>query len=395
MELVLVILALISSVALALAYVSIFVHLRHSKRMQSAADRNKSLTFGISVLKPLKGVDEGLLENLRAIARQDHPQFEVLFGAEDPNDPALEVAGQVVREFPQCELRVVGGAFETGLNPKVRVLRQLSTLAKHEWLLISDSNVRPAPGYLRALTYQQQIHDADLVHSMLAGAGGQTLGGRLEELQLNGWVSASIALSNSCGHGCVIGKSMLMRSAALSSVGGLASVADILAEDYILGAKFQSAGKKVVLSPHLLAVITARSSCAQFFNRHVRWGQMRRRIAPGIYAAELLANPTPFFLALIILDPTWSFTWAVAQLSKWMCDAFVYARLSPSPSLRTLSLMPIKDVLMPVIWLLGGLRRTINWRGQRLLVGVGSRLYPLADPQPLPKQDSSWLPNPS
>lgn len=391
-ELIVVVLAILavgSAFILALGYASILVHLRPS------AQPCRSAPFGISVLKPLKGVDEGLLENLRAIAGQEHPNFEVLFGAEDPDDPALEVARQVVREFPHLPLRVVSGAVEPGLNPKVRVLRPLSALAQHEWLLISDSNVRPAAGYLQALVDQQNAHQADLVHSMLVGTFGRSVGGRLEELQLNGWVSASIALSDSCGQSCVIGKSMLLRRDALSSVGGLASVADILAEDYILGAKFQSAGKKVVLSPHLLPVVTGRGTCAQFFNRHVRWGQMRRRIAPGFYLAELSANPTPFFITLALLDDSNPSTWLTAQLAKWICDAYVYARLSPSPSLPTLILMPVKDLLVLLMWLFGGLRRTINWRGQRLLVGKGSRLYPLDGVEPQPQDEQHWLPNPS
>ena len=256
--------ALVSLLVLSVGYLAIFWHLGH--RPPAAA------VFGVSILKPLKGVDDGLLDNLRAIARQEHPNFEVIFGAEDPSDPALDVARQVVAEFPHLPLRIITGAFPTGLNPKVRTLRHLLPNARHEWILISDSNVRPDPHYLRAMCHKQQLHQADLVHSLLAGAHGRSLGGRLEELQLNGWVSASIALSDSLGHSCVIGKSMLMNRSALAQVGGLASVADILAEDYVLGAKLQRAGKTVVISPHLLSTVTGHGSLTQFFNRHVRWG---------------------------------------------------------------------------------------------------------------------------
>jgi ceramide glucosyltransferase len=379
----------VSSLILLSGYFAIYWHLR------SIPPRTEP-RLGITILKPLKGVDEGLLDNLRAIAQQQYPHFEVIFGAEDANDPALDVARQVMLEFPHQALRVVSGAFNGGLNPKVRVLRQLLPQAKHEWILISDSNVRPDPNYLRALCDMQQLHQADLVHSMLVGSEGSSLGGRLEELQLNGWVSASIALSDVCRHSCVIGKSMLLRRAALLEVGGFESVADILAEDYILGSKLERAHKRVVISPHLLPVMTGRCSTLQFFNRHVRWGQMRRRISPGFYLAELTANPTPFIIGWGLISPSHLIPWvAAAQFGKWACDAIVYLCLTPRPSYKTLSLMPLKDLLVPVMWAAGGLRRTVNWRGHRLRVGPGSRLFPAGGPAPAITHSTSWMPRPS
>ncbi len=363
-------LGLLSSVVLALGYVAVFWQLGRKPA--------RGPVQALSVLKPLKGVDEGLLDNLRAIATQTHPNYEVIFGAEDPNDPALDVARRVQAEFGDRTIRVIPGAFSTGLNPKVRVLRHLISFSQHEWIVISDSNVRPHPDYLVSLCDKQRESRADLVHSLLAGADGTSLGGRLEELQLNGWVSASISLSDAFGHSCVIGKSMMMNKRVLASVGGLAGVSDILAEDYILGAKLQKAGNRVAISPHLLPVVTGSSSVGHFFNRHVRWGQMRRRISPGFYLAELTGNPTPFFLASMCVASSEAFRQLLAaQLLKWTIDAIIYLRLSPHPSVRTLSLMPLKDLLVPIMWVLGGLRRTVNWRGRKMLVGAGSRLSPV------------------
>lgn len=353
--------------------------------------------FGISVLKPVKGTDEGLLENLRAIARQNYPEFEMIVGAEDASDPALDVARRVQAEFPHVRIVVVVGAFPSGLNPKVRLLRQMLPVARHQWVLISDSNVRPDPEYMRAMAAQQVRHQADLVHSLLMGSGGTGLGGRLEELQLNGWVAASISLSDALGHSCAIGKSMLINQKALTAVGGFERVADVLAEDYTLGALLQETNHRVVVSPHLLLVITGRTSLRQFLNRHIRWAQMRRHIAPGFYVLELTGYPILFLSGLwlmqgvawmgppsisgesgtalsqllLVLASSW-LPWVL--LLKWTVDAFVYMALAVRPSFGTLVLLPVKDALMPVVWLLGALRRTVNWRGQRLWVSAGSRL---------------------
>lgn len=339
--------------------------------------------FGVSVLKPLKGVDEGLYENLCAIAQQNHPRFEIIFGCEDPQDPALTVARRVAREFPQVPIRVVTGGVSRGLNPKVRLLTQLEREATFPWILISDSNVRPDAGYLRALQARQAETNADLVHSVLSGVAGRSIGGRLEELQLNGWVAASICLSDRLGHPCVIGKSMLLRREALAAVGGFESVRDILAEDYVTGARLSRAGRVVALSNHRLPVITGSSTVSHFFNRHVRWGQMRRTISPVFFFLELSANPTPFLLFLALSsDERLRALALLGQAAKWGLDAVVYLCLSLEPSGRTLALMPLKDFLVPVMWAISALKRAVHWRGHRMLVGPGSLLLPLETEHP-------------
>ena len=179
-----------------LAIVSLFISFMASACLLAKTKQRfgtAQLEEPISILKPLKGVDEGLYENLVALARQDYPHFEILFGAEDADDPALDVARRVQAEFPDVKMRIVLGAASDGLNPKVRLLRRLLPLATHEWILVSDSNVRPARSYLREIRACQEETRADLVHNLLVGVGERSLGAKLENLHMNGWVSASIA----------------------------------------------------------------------------------------------------------------------------------------------------------------------------------------------------------
>jgi ceramide glucosyltransferase len=367
---------LISLLTLMLAYQSVV--LRFSGGKPEADDKD---LLPVSVLKPLSGVDPGLYENLRAVLNQDHPDFQVIFGAEDPFDPALEVARRLVREFPRRDILIVAGAARlTGMNPKVRILRRMIKEARHDWVLISDSNVRPRPDYLRTMQAVQLEQKADLVHTVLCGTAGETIGARLEELQLDGWVAAAICFAERFGHPCVIGKSMLMRRSFLVDEGALSRMRDILAEDYTLGAELHRTGRKVALAPYRLPVVTGNGPLRAFLNRHIRWGQMRRRIAPLLFLAELTANATPFLLAsLLLLDETaWHVAWA-AQLFKWTVDLLAYARLAESPSLRTAALIPLKDILVLLMWAVSGLKRTVRWRGNVMSVGPGSRLEPVRE----------------
>lgn len=367
---------LISLLTLILAYQSVVLHFGDRK----PEVRDKDL-LPVTILKPLSGVDPGLYENLRAVLNQDHPEFQVIFGAEDPLDPALEVARCLAREFSGTDIRIVAGvARATGMNPKVRILRRMIEEVSHEWVLISDSNVRPRPDYLRTMQAVQLAEQADLVHTVLSGTAGETLGARFEELQLGGWVAAAICFAERFGHPCVIGKSMLMRRSFLVFEGALSRMQDILAEDYTLGAELHRTGRKVALAPYRLPVVTGNSPLRAFLNRHIRWGQMRRRIAPLPFLAELTANATPFLLAslLFLEGRAWQLACG-AQLLKWSIDLLAYSRLAERPSLKTAALVPAKDVLVLFMWVVSGLKRTVRWRGNVMWVGPGSRLEPVRE----------------
>lgn len=333
----------------------------------------------ISVLKPLKGTDDELYENLRAFAELDYPSYELLFGAEDADDPALVVAWRVKREFPHVRIRILVGARERGLNPKVRLLSRLSEAAENDWILVSDSNVRPRPDYLKALVACQERTGAALVHSPLAGVGEKSLGATLENLQMNSWVVSAISLADACGHPCVIGKSMLMRLSVLDRLGGFDAVRDVLAEDYILGEKFHRAGERVVLSPHVLPVLATERPVSTFVNRHVRWGQLRRRIAPLGFLGELVMNPLPSLVLLLCLGTREMQAFALAGLSlKILADGVLNRRLRGAPlPLSQALLIPLKDALAVVMWAVAAVRTRVSWRGNQMRIGAGSRLMPV------------------
>lgn len=329
----------------------------------------------VSVLKPLCGADPSLEENLASFFEQDHPDFELVFGVERADDPALAVVDGLRVRHPDVAVRVVVGGGLGGNNPKVRNLRAMLPAASHDLVLISDSNVRAPAGYVASLA---AVRAADpsvgIVTNLFVGAGGRGLGGALESVQLAGFCAAGVALPSALGDVTVVGKSMLVSRRELDALGGLARVADVLAEDYVLGKVYQHAGRRVAISPVVLDNALGPMDLAAFVRRHLRWAMMRYHLRPFAYALEPLTSPLavlPF--AWRLLGP-WALVWAAAVLL--VRDAIPSLALQGERGLhRPLLYGWAREVAALAVWAAAPLRRHVSWRGHRVRVGAGTMLF--------------------
>ncbi|HVW28193.1 MAG TPA: glycosyltransferase [Polyangiaceae bacterium] len=351
--------------------------------------RSDTPSFPISVLKPLKGEDPELYENLSSLARQDYPCFELVLGCEDPLDPALRTAFRVAREFPDVAIKVVCGGRQIGLNPKINNLFNIARSARYDHWLISDADVRVGSGYLRAIASEMLDPKVGLVSNVIAACSGGSLAAAIESLHVNTFISRSVCGADVLARqACVIGKSMLFRKSDLDRLGGLGVVKDVLAEDYVLGKLYREAGFRVVLSPYAVRTVNAPRPARELVNRHVRWSQMRCRLVPQLYWGEPLMMPALWWslmLFILFLDPRAAgssshlFT-RVAELSLavlGLADALLVRELSgKSFDVKWALLGPLRDFAAVFTWAEGALRRTVVWRGNTFTIGAGSTLTP-------------------
>jgi ceramide glucosyltransferase len=339
----------------------------------------------ISVLKPLCGVDEGLYENLVSFARQSYPEFELVFGIADPYDPALAVVQRLRSEYPDVAIRlVVHNEADPIANPKVVSLVHAMRIARHELVLVSDSNVIVAPDYLQQIADEMADPEVGLVSNVIVAHGGKSLGAQCENLHLNTFVLGGVCIADLGNVPVVIGKSMLMRRGELARLGGFESLRDVLAEDYLLGQRYHDAGYRVVLSCHPVRTENKHLTFTRFLARHMRWAQLRRWCALGPYFSEPLLYPTPWLTAPLFVQESLSASmWALAAaalLTRIGSDGILARSVTGRwPSFGALALIPVKDTLLFGVWMIAFCRRNVQWRGNLLRIGPGTRLVARAN----------------
>jgi ceramide glucosyltransferase len=374
---------LLSALGLLALFVQHAVLRRHLRGPAPVAPPDAELP-GISILKPLCGVDDGLEENLASFAALPYPRYEVLLGVKSARDPAFAVARAAVRRWPE-RMRLVLQRHEPGRNPKVNQLVGLARAAQHPLLVVSDSNVRVAPDYLAGIAAAMRDPSVGLVTHPVCGAGERGIGSAFENLHLAGAVGpAIVACHRLVRREIVVGKSMALWRADLARLGGFEAVKDVLAEDQVLGSWIRRRlGKRIVVATTPVVNVNQDRRVRDFWGRYARWGVLQRKLVGGpAYAAQLLLDPVLVALAGLTAAPDERALVAFGAV----CAATIAIDGLSARALRAggfppwhLLLVPAKDLLFGAALLHGFLTDEVDWRGHRLRVLRGTYLAPAED----------------
>ncbi|MFT3921087.1 MAG: glycosyltransferase [Myxococcales bacterium] len=336
----------------------------------------------VSLLKPVKGLEENLEACLRSFFEQEYPgQLEIVFASATREDPAMQVARRLAREYPGVSVRFVLSDENWGLNPKVSNLQGALRAARHDLVLQSDANVWAPRDYLRSIVSELVSEEASLLSSVVSGIGERSFGSAIENLQLSAYVAPACCVALKLGGvTCVIGKSMLFRSSELKSLGGLERVKDSLAEDFLLGRHYGDSGKKVLLSATPIRNVNVDMALDRSLTRHARWLKMRAVIHPVSFITDIFTNPSALMLlAWLSSGCETSFGYALLGMValKTAIDGQLVKLVRGAPmKLQHLVLGPVKDAIMFGVWVYASFSRSVEWRGIRLRLGADSQLLP-------------------
>jgi ceramide glucosyltransferase len=331
----------------------------------------------VSVLKPAKGVDEEAYANFASFCCQDYPAYEVLFGVSDPNDPAVPVIRQLQRRFPERKIRLVV-AGKHGTNPKSSILAELVARSRCPVLAISDSDIRVSPDYLDRVVIPLEDPGIGAVTCLYRSEPARGLTGQLAALYLAASFFPSAILANRAfGIGFGLGATIVLRRGDLDRLGGYASFADHLADDYQIGARVAASGRRVWLSEHVVTNVPGRPRFRDQWDREVRWARGLRADRPGQYLGVLLTHTTPLAAGVAVLSgfAPWGTAVLLGALAvRWLVARDMAKWLSERVSASSFLCLPLRDAWSTAIWATGLFGRRIVWRGHVYSLQPGGRL---------------------
>jgi ceramide glucosyltransferase len=318
----------------------------------------------ISVLKPLAGADEGLAANLRSFFSQDHLDFELLFAVRELNDPAVQVVESLRNEFPARAVRLIVTGEPPYPNAKVFSLDRMLSEAKHDLLVMSDSDIRVGPGFLRAIATEFSDPHIALATCPYRATAGKSFWSNLEAEGMNTEFLAGMLVARLVeGVKFAVGPTIAARKSALQGIGGFAVLKDYLAEDFVMGKFAAEAGFGVILSRHIVQHHIGSESLRANAAHRLRWARSTRRSRPLGYLGQLFTHTLPIAALILSFRPAW---WPALLLAVVCRGAAAWATCAWILGTRPRwLLLTVQDFLGFGFWLAGFVGNTIHWRGRR------------------------------
>ncbi|MBI3185832.1 MAG: glycosyltransferase [Myxococcales bacterium] len=332
-----------------------------------------------SILKPLCGLDDELLQNLTSHVELDYPGgYEVLLGVRSEQDLAYPIARDFAAAHPH-QVRLVLQQGEPGHNPKVNQLISLAREARHPLLATTDSNVRVGRRFLREHAAMLEDPKVGVSSNLFAGVGEQRLGAILDNLLIASFVCPNLAGGEvALGIDQIMGKSLAMRREVLEEIGGWHAVKDVLAEDALLAKLLRERKYRAKLCSSMVHNVQTTQPLSHYWGRHTRWLMIRFRVFLGGVVLEPILNTTVLALAGALVAFASPAAWALLGAAVAFEVAFtqVCALLARGHGFKPhhLLLVPLRDLLFACAWLRGATMRWVTWRGNRLHVLARTRL---------------------
>ena len=338
----------------------------------------------LSILKPIYGLDRETYENYASFCLQDYPEYEILFCVSDDQDPAIPVIAELARNFPERAIKLIVGSEPLGVSDKVNKLCRMVREAAHEIVVVSDSDVRVGPGYLRAIAAPFRDPKVGAVTCLYRGLTDGSLAANLEAIGNSTDFTAGVLVAWLLGDvNFTLGATMATTKTRLAEIGGFESLVDHFSDDYELGNRIAAGGHRVVLSNFPVSIVYPEQTLGDAFRHQLRWNLSIRYSRPAGHLGLIFTQGLPLALLAAVFAP--SAAWAVGLVVGYLvlrgASAWIIGVWGMGDGLlrRKMELLPLRDLFAFVVWVVSFFPQRIHWRGkefyvrEKRLVAVGTR----------------------
>jgi len=348
-------------------------------RLPSAAGAEAHDAPPVTILKPLCGAEHELYECLRSFCDQSYPRFQIVFGVSDGNDPAIDVVTRLQREFPQIDLRLAVDRRQHGSSRKVSNLINMMPLASHDYLVMSDSDVRVGRDYLSRVVSPLLDPAVGIVTCPYRGNPRKGLWSMLGSLFINDWFIPSVRVAAMSGsRAFAFGVTIAIRRQVLARIGGFAAIANQLADDYRLGELTRRLGLRTVLSDVIVETCVDERGFGELVRHELRWLRTIRAVRPIGYMLSVItfSVPVAIFGSLLARGALPALALSGVTAAARILLHFRARGGAPAPALGLLAL-PFRDVLSLGLWVWGFATRRVHWREDRYRVSSDGSVHPV------------------
>ncbi len=336
----------------------------------------------ISILKPIKGMDQGSYENFASFCQQDYSAaVQIIFCVADQSDPAIVVIQRLMANFPDHDISLSIDPTIHGPNYKVSNLINGFQMAKHDLLMICDSDIRVESDFLQSVSSHFKQANVGLVTSPYRSSQINGVSTALEALAFTTELIPNVVTAIKLeGLSFALGAAMTFRRSALADIGGLESLVEYLADDYQLGNQIHKAGWLLKLDQQFVESMLKPESVAGILTRQLRWARTMKVSRPGGYLASGITLPGLAILLALLTAPLKQALAAIlllyiVRIAVCTCFSRCYTKDQLLP--RWSWLLPLRDLLAFATWLLAFAGNRVNWRGHDFVVRPGGKLEEL------------------
>jgi ceramide glucosyltransferase len=336
----------------------------------------------VSILIPLCGKDFEAYHNFVSFCRQDYPDYQIVFGVNHADDSSIPVICKLMADCPTNDIALVIDPGAIGQNPKVNNLNNMFKEAKHELLVLVDSDIRVDATYLATVVSELAEEPVGMVTCLYRAGKAPNMAATIEAVGITTEFAPGVLVAWLVeGISFALGATIATTKQNLEAIGGFQAIADYLADDFMIGKLMSQAGFEVRLSSHVVEIVLPPASFKSMMKHQIRWARGIRACRPWGHLGAVVTHGTALALLLVLASHGSVFSLAILTATLLARLAVVYCvalrRLDDRLPARYLWLVPLRDLLGFIFWCLGQAGNTVEWRGKTYKLTREGKMTPV------------------